>query len=200
MVWGRKCFKGKNNTWLSLQVMKNLMDIKPCNLWRYPVWMDKTPMYEMPLTFVFGGSIFCVGVMGDGILSLAFCPEINLWMMALTNEAHQFIVLHKCLFWCKHPLQIYPGCSIMWYLHVSIVVWSISLRGGFQLYFGQKRWTSPRLLFWKEWERPSDHSQNTLSEQVNQQWSELIETGWRSAEECGEWGQIWDIPQEWVSE
>ena len=35
-------------------------------------------MYEMPLTFVFGGSIFCVGVMGDGILSLAFCPEINL--------------------------------------------------------------------------------------------------------------------------
>ena len=41
-------------------------------------------MYEMPLTFVFGGwdlgvgeSIFCIGVLGVGVLSLAFCPEIK---------------------------------------------------------------------------------------------------------------------------
>ena len=40
-------------------------------------------MYEMPLTFLFGGwgfevgeSIFCTGVLGVGIWSLAFCPEI----------------------------------------------------------------------------------------------------------------------------
>ena len=40
-------------------------------------------MYEMPLTFVLGGrglgvgeSILCVGVLGVGILSLAFCPKI----------------------------------------------------------------------------------------------------------------------------
>ena len=25
----------------------------------------------------FGGSFFCTGVLGDGILSLAFCPEIG---------------------------------------------------------------------------------------------------------------------------
>ena len=44
---------------------------------------DKTPMYEMPLIFVFGGSgfevgesIFCLEVLGVGVLSLAFCPEI----------------------------------------------------------------------------------------------------------------------------
>ena len=37
---------------------------------------DKTPMYEMPLIFVFGGwgfgveeSIFCIGVLGVGVLS-----------------------------------------------------------------------------------------------------------------------------------
>ena len=37
-------------------------------------------MYEMPLTFVSGfvvGKIFfCVGVLGIGVFSLAFCPEI----------------------------------------------------------------------------------------------------------------------------
>ena len=36
--------------------------------------MDKMPMYEMPLIFVFGfgvgESIFCIGVLGVGILSL----------------------------------------------------------------------------------------------------------------------------------
>ena len=44
---------------------------------------DKTPMYEMPLIYVFGCwgfrvgvSIFCIGILGNGILSLAFCPEI----------------------------------------------------------------------------------------------------------------------------
>ena len=47
--------------------------------------MDKTPMYKMPLIYVFGvwglgfwdwGSIFCTLVSGVGILSLAFCQEI----------------------------------------------------------------------------------------------------------------------------
>ena len=44
---------------------------------------DKTPMYEMPLTdfcvwgFGVGESIFCIGVLGVGVLSLAFCPEIK---------------------------------------------------------------------------------------------------------------------------
>ena len=41
------------------------------------------PMTKMPLSFVLGvgvlglGSIFCVEVLGDGILALAFCPEIQ---------------------------------------------------------------------------------------------------------------------------
>ena len=45
------------------------------------------PMYELPLIYVFGvfwgwgfrvgASIFCSGVFGNGILSLAFCPEIS---------------------------------------------------------------------------------------------------------------------------
>ena len=41
-------------------------------------------MYEMPLIFVFRGScfgdwenIFCIGVLGVGVLSLAFCAEIT---------------------------------------------------------------------------------------------------------------------------
>ena len=40
-------------------------------------------MYELPLIYVFEGcgfgvgwSIFCIGVLGNGIWSLAFCPEI----------------------------------------------------------------------------------------------------------------------------
>ena len=44
---------------------------------------DETPMYDMPLIVVFGGwgfgveeSIVCIGVVGVGVLSLAFCPEI----------------------------------------------------------------------------------------------------------------------------
>ena len=44
--------------------------------------MDKTPMYEMPLIYGFGGwgfgvgvSIFCVRILGNGILSLAVCPK-----------------------------------------------------------------------------------------------------------------------------
>ena len=42
---------------------------------------DKTPMYEMPLIFVFRGwglgeHVF-IGVLGDGILSLAFCDCIK---------------------------------------------------------------------------------------------------------------------------
>ena len=45
---------------------------------------DKIPMYEMPMIFGFGGwgywvkeSIFCIGVEGVSILSLAFCPKIS---------------------------------------------------------------------------------------------------------------------------
>ena len=46
----------------------------------------KTPMYEMPLIYVFeirgcnfgfGAFFFCIGVLGNGILSLAFCPKIR---------------------------------------------------------------------------------------------------------------------------
>ena len=45
-------------------------------------------MYEMPLIYVFGvlglgclgwGENFFIGVMGNGILSLAFCPETKLY-------------------------------------------------------------------------------------------------------------------------
>ena len=45
----------------------------------------KTPMYEMPLIYVFGvgARIFCIGVLGNGILSLAFCPEIEKNLMPL---------------------------------------------------------------------------------------------------------------------
>ena len=48
----------------------------------------KTPMNEMPLIYVFGvlglgclgwGENFFIGVMGNGILSLAFCPETKLY-------------------------------------------------------------------------------------------------------------------------
>ena len=37
-------------------------------------------MYEIPLINVFGVrvSIFCIGVLDNGILSLAFCPKILL--------------------------------------------------------------------------------------------------------------------------
>ena len=59
---------------------------------------DKTPMYEMPRIFVFGGwgfgvgeSIFCIGVLGVGILSLAFCPIYHLhkWV----HDSQNFILL-----------------------------------------------------------------------------------------------------------
>ena len=46
--------------------------------------MDKMSMYEMLLIYVFGGwgfevgaCIFCIEVLGNGILSLAFCPKIG---------------------------------------------------------------------------------------------------------------------------
>ena len=48
---------------------------------------DKTPMYEMPLIYVFGGwglgfwgwgkHFFVLGVLSNGIFSLAFCPQIH---------------------------------------------------------------------------------------------------------------------------
>ena len=40
---------------------------------------DKTSMDEMPLTFVFGENIFCIGVLGVGVSTLAFCPKIKSW-------------------------------------------------------------------------------------------------------------------------
>ena len=53
---------------------------------------DKTPMYEMPLTFVLWfwgrGSIFCVGVMGVSVLSLAICPEIILMILYTHDINH----------------------------------------------------------------------------------------------------------------
>ena len=48
--------------------------------------MDKTPMYKMSLIYVFGfwglgswASFFLIvlGVLGNGILPLTFCPEID---------------------------------------------------------------------------------------------------------------------------
>ena len=40
----------------------------------------KIPGYETSLTFVFEwtGNVICIGVVGDSILSLTFCPEIPL--------------------------------------------------------------------------------------------------------------------------
>ena len=45
---------------------------------------DKTPMYEMPLIYVFGLGVlgvaqafFVLGVLSNGICSLAFCPQIH---------------------------------------------------------------------------------------------------------------------------
>ena len=64
--------------------------ICPSPIWTHDeVWAvsglnatDKTTMYEMPLICVCGlafrVSIICSGVLGNGILSLAFCPEIGL--------------------------------------------------------------------------------------------------------------------------
>ena len=49
-------------------------------------WHRQTPMDEIPLIYVFRvwdlefwdwGKIFCIGVFGNGILSLAFCTEIK---------------------------------------------------------------------------------------------------------------------------
>ena len=39
----------------------------------------KMPMYEMPLISVFGvgARIYCIGVLGNGILSLALCHEMD---------------------------------------------------------------------------------------------------------------------------
>ena len=60
---------------------------------------DKTPMYEMPLIFVFrafgvGVSIFCNGVLGNGILSLEFCPEILLYRMLSAMFSNADIVVY----------------------------------------------------------------------------------------------------------
>ena len=76
----------KANTRSLLQVF--FINLKVCGLFSRVSdhnATDKKPMYEMPLTFVFGvrglgfwgwESIFNIGVLGVGVLSLAFCPEI----------------------------------------------------------------------------------------------------------------------------
>ena len=79
-------------------IFRLLLNIKPLHLTQdskststigYPSGQDardKTPMYEMPPIYVFriwglgfgvGESIFCIGVLGIGTWSLAFCPEIQ---------------------------------------------------------------------------------------------------------------------------
>ena len=58
---------------------------------------DKTPMYDMPLIFMFGvwgfgdgKSIFRIGVLGVSVLSLVFCPEIALyWEDAVSTSHHK---------------------------------------------------------------------------------------------------------------
>ena len=57
---------------------------------------DKMPMYEMPLIFVFGvlglgRACFYIGVLGDGILSLAFCPE-----MFFGNTSQKCLTIAYC--------------------------------------------------------------------------------------------------------
>ena len=57
---------------------------------------DKTHMYEIYATdlcvwgFRVMASIFCIGVLGDGILSLAFCPDIkqHFWKSSLVELWH----------------------------------------------------------------------------------------------------------------
>ena len=53
---------------------------------------DKTPMYGMPLIYVFGGwgfgvgaSIFCIGVLGNGILSRDPLPGLLHFMSVFTS-------------------------------------------------------------------------------------------------------------------
>ena len=65
---------------------------------------DKMPMYEMPLIYVFGvwglgRAFFCVGVLGNGILSSAFCPEI--WIDSQSTHWNTFVYwwLGVFLFW-----------------------------------------------------------------------------------------------------
>ena len=60
---------------------------------------DKTQMYEIPLIFVFGVfevgmSIFCIGVLGNGILSLEFCPKILLYRMLSATFSNADIVVY----------------------------------------------------------------------------------------------------------
>ena len=52
------------------------------------------PMYEMPLIFVFGvgESILCIGVLGVGVLSSAFCPEIT--VQGSVSKLFQFFLDH----------------------------------------------------------------------------------------------------------
>ena len=59
-------------------------------------------MYEIPLIFVFGGwgfgvgeSIFCIGVLDVGVLSLALCPEI-MWVQ-YTDSSPAKPLLYKHL-------------------------------------------------------------------------------------------------------
>ena len=61
---------------------------------------DKMPMYEMPLIYVFGvwswGEYFCIEVLGNGILSLAFFPRsyMNAMYFFLHSECRKIKAFH----------------------------------------------------------------------------------------------------------
>ena len=55
-------------------------------------------MYKMPLIYVFGfggwgfgvgASIFCIGVLDNGVLSLALCPEITQALIVIQNTGNR---------------------------------------------------------------------------------------------------------------
>ena len=57
-------------------------------------------MYEMPLIYVFvvGVSDFCIEVSGNGILSLAFGPEINKHCASIILSHYLLYLLFHLLF------------------------------------------------------------------------------------------------------
>ena len=79
---------------------------------------DQTPMYEIPMTFLFWGwgfgageSIFCIGVLGAGILSLAFCPKIF-----FTRCWYRYFALLICCHILTDEILM-MAWYIIWYLY-----------------------------------------------------------------------------------
>ena len=61
-------------------------------------------MYKMPLIYVFGrfgvgASIFCIGVLGNGILSLAFYPEIMELLSIYMKFATTLLPFKSASYW-----------------------------------------------------------------------------------------------------